>query len=121
MPWFSNLEVREPSLHLPEQIKGVSQLPSSQIGLHEHLSALKIIKRIFPDTARMLLTILPSYPMLNASRDPPSHGFFSMLVYYSFEIHALAFVAAVLNVSFVPQNQIIMHLVTKSQGRSFTG
>ena len=45
MPWFSNLEVREPSLHLPEQIKGVSQLPSSQIGFHEHLPSVQGLSR----------------------------------------------------------------------------
>lgn len=44
MPWFSNLEVREPSLHLPEQIKGVSQLPSSQIGT-EHIPSVQGLSR----------------------------------------------------------------------------
>jgi hypothetical protein len=43
--------------------------------------------------------------------------FFSILVYYSFEIQALAFVAAVPNVSFVPQNQIIMHFLAKANTR----
>jgi hypothetical protein len=45
MPWFSNLEDREPSLHLPEQIKGVSQLPSSQIGFHEHIPSVQGLSR----------------------------------------------------------------------------